>query len=286
MKKIYLCLLSSLTLLFFANCQKLDSLLHEPALSPEQFLASHHWTQISFGSLSFILDQPSSTFFVYFLSLTYLYACYVFWKAPHLDWSKKFWSLGFLFTGIAAILAGTSYQALGYELKCEARAICKWTTWWEINYEILQNIGMNGFLAAGAFSHATSKTRRALLYYAVFNSIIYACLVLYGALTADRFLVSFEFLELSCLPSVLFFLVSTIFGFLKKRDSMNFHLMNTWLFLVLIMISYVTYMELGLTSLLWERHIWFSENDVLHVGLIVWVFYIVKFIPEKVRDKS
>lgn len=286
MKKIYVNLLSGLTLLFFGNCQKLDSLSYEPALSPEQFLASHHWTQISFGSFSFILNQPSSTFLVYFLSFTYLYASSVFWKAPNLDWSKKFWSLGFLFTGIAAILAGTSYQALGYELKCEARAICRWTTYWEINYEILQNIGMNGFLAAAAFTHAKTKTRSIILSYALLNSILYACFVLYGALNADRFLVSFEFLELSCLPSVVFFLVSTIFGFLKERDRMNFHLMNAWLLLVLIMIAYVTYMDLGLTARLWEKGFWFSENDVLHVGLIVWVFYIVKFIPDKVRDKS
>jgi hypothetical protein len=279
-------LLLPAVIVFFNNCQKLDTLTYLPTLRPEQFLAGHHWIHISFGSGSFILNQPSSTFFVYFLSGIYLIAAYVFWKVSSDQKSRWFWSLGFLFTGIAAILAGTSYQALGYELKCQAREFCRWTTWLEIHYEILQNVGMNGFLAAAAFTHAKKKGRTILLSYAVLNSVLYATLVLYGAITANRFLVSFEFLELSCLPSVLFFLISTITGYKQKHNLMNFHLQNTWLFLVIIIFAYAVYLKFGFTNLLWAKGIWFSENDVLHVGLILWVFYILKFLPKEVKDSD
>ncbi len=268
------------------GCHQLDSLSYDPPLTPELFLANQPWISISIGSFSFLLTQPSSTFFVYLLSLAYLYAAYIFWKVAPTHRSLLFWSLGFLFTGIAAILAGTSYQALGYELKCLSREFCRWTTWWEINYEILQNIGMNGFLAAAAFTHANSKFRKSILTYAGANSILYTILVLFGAFTPNSFLVSFEFLELSCLPSVIFFLITTFYGYFKTKNKMNLHLLTTWLFLVLIMLAYAIYLELGLTAIFWKKGIWFSENDVLHVGLILWVIYIVKTLPQRVVDKQ
>jgi hypothetical protein len=270
--------------LFIVSCNRLDTIEYTPKLTPDHFLAGQHWVKIPIGRDGFVLSQPSSSFFVYFLSFFYIYVGFKFWQDLRNQKSRYYWAIGFFLTGIAAILAGTSYQALGYELKCNGYEFCRWTTWWEINYEILQNVGMNGFLAATAFTHANGKLRKTLLTYAVINTLAYTGLVLYGALTPIPFLVSFEFLELSCLPSILFFLISSTSAYAKKKDRLNLYLRNTWILLIIVMISYVAYMDFGLTSIFWSKGIWFSENDVLHVGLILWVYYVLKKLPSKVTD--
>jgi hypothetical protein len=271
-------------LLSMGNCQVLDTIGSDTAVSPETFLKGQHWIQVPLGKDGFIFSQPSSTFFVYFLSLFYIYAGFKFWTKRRTERSQYFWALGFFLTGVAALLAGTSYQALGYELKCSGRDLCRWTTWWEINYEILQNAGMNGFLIATAYTNASNHYRKLLVSYALLNTILYTILVLYGAFTGIQFLVSFEFLELSCLPSVLIFIFSSLSGYLRNKDTMNAHLLITWLLLIVVMIAYVVSLDFGITARLWSRGIWFSENDVLHVGLILWVYYIVLKLPRRIQD--
>ncbi|MCZ8238297.1 MAG: hypothetical protein O9310_07650 [Leptospiraceae bacterium] len=270
---------------FIANCGQLDTIETPSKLTGAEFLAGqHHWL-IPFGENGIVLSQPSSSFFVYFLSLFYLYVGYKFWVSIRSQKSRYFWAMGFFLTGIAAILAGTSYQALGYELKCTGRDFCLWTTWWEINYEILQNAGMNGFLAAAAYTNAKASLRKILLGYAILNTFVYSSLVIYGAIVPIQFLVSFEFLELSCLPAVIFFLFSSAYGYFTKKDKMNFHLLITWILLVFVMFAYAVSLEMNLTSLLWTKGIWFTENDVLHVGLILWVYYILKTLVTYVKDE-
>jgi hypothetical protein len=148
----------------------------------------------------------------------------------------------------------------------------------------LQNAGMNGFVAAAAFTNAKGLLRKIVLMYAVLNTAIYTGLVLYGAIVPIQFLISFEFLELSCLPALIFFISTSGFSYFKNKDKMNFHLCASWLILVVIMFAYVISLEMNLTSLLWAKGIWFTENDVLHVGLIFWVTYIIKFLPKYIFD--
>jgi hypothetical protein len=276
-------------LLFFiwiSNCQNLDKIPTSPNTTPEMFLLNQHWLKVDLGQTNFILSQPSSSFLVYFLGFFYLYLGFQFWKDRFNHKSKYWWAIGFYLTGFAAILAGTSYQALGYELKCSGREFCRWTTWWEINYEIFQNAGMNGFLIATAYSNTTGKLRKFLFSYAIFNAISYTVMVIFGAVFPIQFLVSFEFLELSCLPSILFFLWISIIGYFREKDRMNLYLRNTWILFLFVIIAYIVYMDFGVTNFLWSKGIWFTENDVLHVGLIFWVYYILINLTPFVTDFS
>lgn len=272
--------------LIFQNCAKINEIGYSPNLTPEAFLSSHHWIDVSIGNATFVLSQPTSTFFVYLLSFFYLYVGYQFFKDQRNQKSRLYWAWGFFLTGIAAIFAGTSYQAFGYELKCRGRELCRWTTWWEINYEILQNAGMNGFLIAYAYSNAIGRLRKILISYSILNIIIYTGCVLYGAILPYQFFISFEFLELSCLPAVLYFLISSTVLYLKHKDLPSKYQLSTWILLVIVMIAYVVSLDFGITTFLWNQGIWFSENDVLHVALILWVYYIQSTLLKVVKDQE
>ncbi|MCC5813113.1 MAG: hypothetical protein JJT78_00010 [Leptospira sp.] len=284
--KNFLILIPLFSIFLISNCNRLDTISYSPPITPAEFLAGQHWIEISLGEKGFILSQPSSSFFVYLLSLYYIYVGFKFWQNIQNQKSRFWWAVGFLLTGVAAILAGTSYQALGYELKCEGREFCRWTTWWEINYEILQNAGMNGFLIASAYTNMIGRIRTGIIGYAVINSFLYSGLVLYGAVVPIQFIISFEFLEISSLPAVLIFLGTSAHGYFKYKDSMNFHLLITWSLLILVMISYIVSLNYDIATALWKKGIWFTENDVLHVGLIFWVAYISKYLPNLIQDQE
>jgi len=50
------------------------------------------------------------------------------------------------------------------------------------------------------------------------------------------------------------------------------------------MIAYYVAAMLGLTEAMWSQGIWFSDNDVLHIGLIFWMFYVGFTVKKYVVD--
>jgi hypothetical protein len=50
------------------------------------------------------------------------------------------------------------------------------------------------------------------------------------------------------------------------------------------MAAYYLYLMLGITETLWQRGLWFSENDVLHIGLISWMLYIIRVVAKNSHD--
>jgi hypothetical protein len=67
---------------------------------------------------------------------------------------------------------------------------------------------------------------------------------------------------------------------------MDLALVGTWLWLGLAVGAYYLYLVLGVTQALWTRGIWFSENDVLHVGLIVWMLFIAVVVAPRLSDMA
>ncbi|HMV44295.1 MAG TPA: hypothetical protein PK079_02165 [Leptospiraceae bacterium] len=278
----YILVLSFLGL--FLSCSKLDTIEYSPKLTPESFLSTQHWMRIQFGNFNFVLSQPSSSLIVYFVSLFDIYIAYRFYQTIQNQKSRLYWAIGLFMTGAGALLAGTSYQAFGYEIKCNGREFCTWTSWWEINYAFLSGLGMNAFLLGASHSNATGSFRKGIQTYAVVNAVLYSILLYFGAFTANWFLVSFEFLSLSSTPSVFFFIWLYGRDYKKEKSQANLYLRNTWIILVAVIVIYAIYLIAGITAPLWKMGIWFTENDILHVGMIYWVYYIGKNLLKEVKD--
>ena len=181
---------------------------------------------------------------------------------------RIWWGYGLLLWGVGALVAGTSYQAFGYELKCAALNYCRATSSWEIAYLLISCYSFNALLMAHTYTSVTQYKRKFLQKSALFSSVLYTGLIVVGILTGDRFLVSYECLLVFLLPNVLIFILLTKRRVRQYRSLMNRRIMNTWYFFLLINIVYLVYLYFGVGSQLYQSTgIWFNENDVLHVSV-------------------
>ena len=184
--------------------------------------------------------------------------------------------MALLLWGAGALLAGTSYEGLSYHLKCAGREVCLWTTWWELGYLILSAASINAMLLAQAYAGAQGRGRRVMSGYALAHTTLYAGAVLLGAFIPHKFLISFEFLILTTGPTILFFTFFNGWRYARFRQKLDLLLLGTWLGLGVVIGLYFLYYALGFTAQLWAQGIWFSDNDVLHLGLIAWMVYIAR----------
>ena len=67
---------------------------------------------------------------------------------------------------------------------------------------------------------------------------------------------------------------------------MDLAFVGAWVLLLFAMAAYWLYDKLDITPKLWAKgkRIWFSQNDVLHIGLILWMIYIATVVAEHVQD--
>jgi len=280
---VSLVLLGTILFLFFFN--NLDKLLYEPLMTPEEWCASQPCVEVQFLSYTFIIVQPTSTVLVYGLGFLTVGVGLFFLKQNKGQISIQWWGISMLFWGLGALFAGTSYQIFSYELKCSGREYCLWTSWWEISYLLLTVGALNAIMMAQSYSCASGRFRRLLQFYSLINSGIYLIIVVIGTLIPIRFLISFELLVLFLFPITLFFFLLNTVRYLKEKNPMDLRLLITSLSLGIIILLYYTYYLLGITEILWEQGIWFSENDVLHITLIIWILYIGKIVPTYVEDQ-
>jgi hypothetical protein len=123
------------------------------------------------------------------------------------------------------------------------------------------------------------------MYYACVNSVVYGGLLMYGALMPVRLLVSFDFMALVSASGVAFLIWLHSRAYRSGGDIMDRYLMNAWLIFSVVPVAYVSYMWLDIGTALWRRGIWFTENDVLHSGMIAWVYYIHTRLKGSVKDR-
>jgi hypothetical protein len=258
----------------------------DPEMAPANWCQAQPCVTMRLGSRHIVLTQPSSTVFVYALGvLTVAVGIYFLWIQAG-ERSRLWWGISLLLWGIGALLAGTSYQALGYEIKCAGRERCAWTSWWEVVYLIFQQVSMDAMLIAVAYSCTTGIVHTILVAYALVTAVVYTVVTLVGGLVPVKSLITFDLMVRVSTPMVLILLILNGWRYFTLGNSMDLVLLCTWILLLIISAAYCLYDDLDITRKLWAdgEGIWFSQNDVLHIGLIVWMIYIAAMLPHRVGD--
>jgi hypothetical protein len=273
-----------LGLVLLSGCGRLDSIPYHPRQTPETWLAIQPFVNIRIGSGGIILIQPSSTVLVYLLGIVAVGVGLYFWRIRGKHRSRAWWGVALLLWGFGALFAGTSYQAFSYEIKCAGREFCAWTSWWEVTYLMLSVASVDAMMVAEAYSCTGGKWRRTMSWYALGHAALYILVVLFGALVPIKFLISFELLLLVASPNILILFMLNGWRYHKLKDPMDLALSGTWLWLGVTLGAYFVYLVLDVTDKLWAQGVWFSENDVLHIGLILWMIYIAVVVANRVVD--
>ena len=181
-------------------------------------------------------------------------------------------------------MAGTSYQAFGYQLKCAGRDRVVWTSWWEVVYLLLQQYSVSLMLVAVAYSCLPIEAQEISIVVALSVSLAYTLCVAFGAFKPIKALITFELMVHVCTPLMLFMLGLNVWRYYQLSLPLDLALIGVWLGLIITMVLYNKYSSLGLTDALWKEERWFSENDVLHVVLIIWVIYLAVVLEPRVLD--
>ena len=270
-----------LALLFtLTACGQLDSIPYTPAQTPETWLQIQPYAE--FKNIIFI--QPSTSIIVYLLGIITIWVGFFFLKTRNGQRSRLWWGIALLLWGIGALLAGTSYEAFSYAIKCAGRDACLWTSWWEVLYLIASVWSIDAMMLAVTHSSTTGKVRAALSVYALLNAVIYFIVVIVGAFIPVKFLISFELLLIVAAPSIIAFFVINGSRYVKLKQPLDLLYLGTWIWLAITIAAYFLYLISGNTATLWAKGMWFSENDVLHIGLILWMLYIRFSLAPRVTD--
>jgi hypothetical protein len=278
-------ILGLLSVLVLSGCSQLDSIPFDPPQTPETWLAIQPVAELTIAAQTVTLVQPSTTAIVYLLGLLTIGVGLYFWRIRDGQASRRWWAIALLLWGAGALLAGTSYEAFSYQIKCVGRAACIWTSWWEVIYLVLSVASIDAMVMAQAHACATGKLRQGLALYALINLSLYVTAVLIGAFVPIKFLISFELLILAAAPSILIFFILNGWRYRRLRDSMDLALLGAWAWLTLTIGAYFAYYLSGLTQTLWAQGKWLSENDVLHIGLILWMLYLALVVAPRVKDE-
>ena len=258
----------------------------DPVLTPENWCEVQPCTTIKLASKEIILTQPSSTFLVYLLGVLAIGVGLNFLWLQGDQVSRLWWGISLLLWGIGALLAGTSYQAFGYQIKCAGQETCAWTSWWEVIYLMFQQVSMDALLVAIAYSCTQGTLRMVLLGYALLIAVVYVILAFIGGMIPVKSMITFELMVWVSTPIFLIILVLNGWRYYMLSTPMDLALMGAWILLLSTMAAYWLYDKLDITPKLWAKGkgIWFSQNDVLHIGLILWMIYIATVVAFRVND--
>lgn len=250
-------------------------LLQLPKITPDELLGMKPYITIS----NLIIIVPSSTIIVYLLGIiTIVFGVLLIRKGKDF---RILWGLSLIFWGVGTILAGTSYQGFGYELKCNGQDFCLFTSWFELAYLYMTAFSITVMGYAVSLKGLDSYKRDIYLRVISIGFIVYTITLVAGVLFNLKLLITYEWFLIFFLPYFISFFIMNIRSNSQNPSILNRRLINIWLIMLLVNIIYFGYLFSGIPELIYDRYnIWFSANDVLHVGLVPWMYYIYITIKE------
>lgn len=267
-----------------SGCDRLSTIPYSPKTTPETWLNIHPHVNISLGSLEFILMEPTSTFFVYLWGLLAIGIGFYFLRIRENQKSRLWWGIGVLLWGFGALVAGIDHQAFTYQIKCAGREFCSYSSWWSIFFNLVTSAGLNAIVIGVAYSSAEGVMKRVLTAYAVVNTALYFIICLTGAFIPNKLMVDPNFMFLFSTPGFVICFIINAIRYSKHKEKMDLYLMITWLFFGAVMAAYSLYNALGYAGKLWDKGIWFTAPDVLHIGETLLGLYLVFMVAKKVKD--
>lgn len=259
--------LISLTVLILLYVFMPKEILMTPLMTPEDFLASRPFMELDNG---WIIIEPSSSLMVFVLGIQ-IFIMGLFLIKDNL----KLWGLSLLFWSVGTILAGISYQTFGYELKCSGQAYCLFTSWFELAYLFTTAVSISLMAFAFAQKFTTNRTTKYLVGYGKIALVIYTLILVLGSIFNNQLMISYELFTVFFMPLFLVFFIINIVNYKTNKNSLDNAFIKLWLLFLFVNVAYYVYFFLGYTELLYDTTgIWFSANDVLHVALILWFFYL------------
>lgn len=261
-----------------AGCGRVDELVYQPPTTPAEWCAQRPCVEVG----GVILAEPWSSALVFALALLWLGVGIYFLASRRGQRSRPWFGLSLVLGGLAAGSAGTSYQALSYELKCAGRQVCTLTNGFEIAYSLLQVASMSAMVIAVAYALAPARTRRAITVYAALNLVVYVVVTVVGVLLPSAFLLSFELLLLFAVPALV---IAAVLAIRRWHQPLARRILGVLVLLVLVQVAYLVYFALGITESLWASGLYFSANDVLHVGMLVWLAITAWVLGPALEDR-
>ncbi len=270
--------------LLLSACGRLDELTYQPETTPEQWCDQRPCVQVG----DTVLNEPLGTFLIVLLAALWVVSGIYFLRTRRGQRSRGWLGVALILAGIGAALAGVSYQAFSYELKCAGLELCRLTNGWEVGYSVTQAFSVSALLIAVAYACTTDRLRRGLIIFAVLDAVAYVFVTVVGVLAPSAVLLSFPVLMLFAVPVILIVIIVAGRRYRSTRDPMDRSLVIAAVFLVLVQIAYFAYYAAGITAVLWDDGdgFYFSENDVLHIGMILWLWYVVAVVGRHLRDAS
>ena len=256
---------------------RIDELVHQPPTTPTEWCAQRPCVEV--GGIT--LAEPWSSVLVFALALLWLGVGIYFLVSRRGQRSRTWFGVSLILGGLAAGSAGISYQAFSYELKCAGRDLCALTNGFEIAYSLMQVASMSAMVVAVAYALASERARRAITVYAVLNLIVYVAITVAGVVLPSAFLLSFELLLLFAVPALV---IAAVLAIRRWQEPLARRILWVLVLLVFVQVAYLVYFALGITESLWASGIYFSANDVLHVGMLAWLAITAGALGPALKD--